>query len=456
MTDIFSSIGSGIDVASLIQGLVTADSGNLTRMQTQSTNAKSASSTLSGVGTALSSLRTAAQAISSMQNVASFSATSSDTNTIVASALGSAQPGTYTVNVVSTAAEQRTYSASFASNGDALGQEGDLSIGIGTAHTTIQVAATDSLAGIAAKINASQDADGNTMRVQASVFYDGSAYRLQVRGLDTGSANQMTFTEDGTSLDLNGTGQTATSGKTAQSARDAVVVVDGFTVTRSTNQIDGIVPGVTLAVKQPTTSPISITVAPDPATLSTKVLAVVTAYNSVVNQMHSVAGYGGTKATVAALAGDSALRSIAQQLSRTISSSQLGQGSMATLGQIGLQQTKDGLLQIDSAKLQSALSKDPASVQRLLGRAQGATSGGAMANLADTIDRLTALGTGMLTTRQKYFTDQAKKLDTDATKEQDRLNDYAARLQKQFTTMNTAVAANQTLLTQLANITTST
>ena len=99
------------------------------------------------------------------------------------------------------------------------------------------------------------------------MFYDGSAYRLQVRGLDTGAANAITFSETGTALDLNGTGATASSGKTVQSATDASLTIDGFTVTRPTNQITGVVQGVTLALTSTTSTPATVTVAGDASSL---------------------------------------------------------------------------------------------------------------------------------------------------------------------------------------------
>jgi flagellar hook-associated protein 2 len=401
---------------------------------------------LSNIGSALANLRSAADALSSERDVASFTATSSDTSSVAASAAGNAQPGAYSVEVKELAREQRTYSATFSSSNDALGQSGSLTLGVGQTSASISVDASDSLSGIAAKINAAG------LRVSAAVFYDGSAYRLQVRGLDTGAANALTFAEDGTSLDLNGTGATPNAGKTVQPASDAELTIDGFKVTRPTNQVVGVLPGVTFAVSHKTTSPVTVTVGSDPAALVNKVKAVVTAYNAVINQVHSAAGYGDQKAKVATLAGDSALRQITSQLSQTISASQSGQGAFATLGQIGLSQSRDGTLQFDDTKLSDGLTRDPDDVENLLGRATGASTGGVMAALRDLVDAVTLTGSGTLALRKQSLDDQAKRLDTDAAKEQTRLDDYADQLRKQFTTMDTSVAANQSLLAQLNKI----
>ncbi len=442
----FGGVGSGIDVEGLITGLVNANKTTLNAIQTRAKDIRSAASTLSDIGKSLAALKTAAGALATMQDAASFSATSSNAAAVAASAMGSADPGTYKVEVTSTAKQQRTYSASFGSDSATLGQNGSITLAVAGKEEQIAVTPQDSLASVASKIN------GAGLRMSASVLYDGTGYRLQVRGLDTGAANALTFTELGTSLDLNGSGATPTSGKTVQAATDAVLKVDGFDFTRPTNQVSGIIPGVTLALAQETASPVTITVASDPAALATKIKAVVTAYNAAVNAMHAAGGYGQVKATSKTLAGDSALRSIAQNLSSTMTAAQGGQGAMASLGQIGISQTRDGLLQLDETKLTTAMSTDAVGVEKLLGRAPGAAVGGAMADLKDLVTKLTLTGKGVLDTRQKAFTDQAKKLDERATAEQLRLDDYAEKLRKQFTAMDTSVAANRAVLDRLTKI----
>jgi flagellar hook-associated protein 2 len=442
----FGGIGSGMDVEGIITGLVNANKTTLTALTTKSQGLKSAASTLSSVGTTLGNLKTAADALKGLTDVASFTAASSNAAAIVGTAAGNAQPGTYAIQVNSLAVEQRTYSGAFASSSASLGQSGFLTLGVGSSTAQISVNGSDSLAGIATKIN------GAGLRVAASVFYDGSQYRLQVRGLDTGAANAVTFNENGTALDLNGDGTNPNGGKTVQKATDASITIDGFTVKQPTNQIVGVIPGVTLAVAQTTTTPVNVTVASDPTSLSNKINAVVGAYNAAINSIHSIAGYGSTKPQVAQLAGDSALRTITTELSQTMSAAQLGQGMVATLAQLGLQQTRDGTLQFDSTKLATALTQDPTSVEKLLGRATGATTGGAMANLSDIVNSITDSVNGVLTLRSKSLTDQAKKLDDQATQEQTRLDDYTTKLRTQFSAMDTAVAANNSLITQLQKI----
>ncbi len=442
----FGGIGSGIDVEGIITGLVNANKGTLSSLNSRSQGLKSAAASLSSVGTTLSNLKAATDALKSLQDVASFTATSSNTTALVATAAGNAQPGNYSIQVNSLALEQRTYSAAFASSSASLAQSGLLTLNVGATTAQLSVNGSDSLASIATKINEAG------LRVAASVFYDGAKYRLQVRGLDTGAVNAVTFNENGTALDLGGDGSVPDGGKTVQSATDASVTVDGFTVSRPTNQIAGLIPGVTIAVTQKTTTPVNVTIASDPNALSTKINAVLGAYNAAINSIHGIAGYGSTRPQVKQLAGDSALRTITNSLSQTMAAAQLGQGAIATLGQLGLEQTRDGTLKFDSSKLAAALTQDPTSVERLLGRPTGATTGGAMANLGDLVKGITDSVSGVLSLRSKALTEQAKKLDLQAVEEQTRLDDYTSKLRSQFSAMDTAVAANHSLLTQLQRI----
>src|ERR1700753_122171 len=109
-----SGVGSGLDTASLISGLIQADSGPLNALKDKQTSTQSAVSTLSDIGTTLGQLQTAVQALTTASGVGSYSGTSSS-SAIAVSVSGTALPGSYTMNVKQLATEQRTYSNAFSS-----------------------------------------------------------------------------------------------------------------------------------------------------------------------------------------------------------------------------------------------------------------------------------------------------------------------------------------------------
>lgn len=424
----FGGIGSGLDTEGIVTGLVSASSGSLNTLKTRATATDSAVSTLSSISGLLATLQKSVDALANPRDIGSYTASSSSA-AIAVSADGTALPGAYSIKVNALAKEQRNYSSTFSSMSTALGQTGTLSIQVG-AGTAIDVAVTetDTLDGIAAKINASG------ARVSASIFNDGTNYRLQVRGLDTGAANTVTFGGTGLTLGLNDL-----PASKVQSAQNSAIEVDGFVVSRATNQVSGAIQGVTLALTEVSTAPVTVSVKGDPTGLQTKLQSVVDSYNAVINKIHQSAGYGTTKGNTAALQGDSSLRSITERLSSALTTRVGTTGNYQTLGTIGLATNRDGTLKLDATKLTAALQNDAAGVATLLA---GPSSGkGVMDVVSDLAKSMTA-SNGTLQLRSDSLASRAKTLRDRADAEQTRLNRYADSLRKAFTAMDTTVAGN--------------
>ncbi|HEY2405602.1 MAG TPA: flagellar filament capping protein FliD [Polyangiaceae bacterium] len=436
-----SGLGSGIDTQSLIQGLVQVESQPMQALQTKQQNTQAAVSTLSNISTALSTLQTAVNALTTATGVGSNTATSSS-SAIAVSTTGAASPGAYSLSVTQLAQEQRTYSNTFGSASTALNQSGSLTLQVGSGSTAVvNIDASDTLDQVASKIN------GAGLRVSASVFFDGNQYRLQIRGLDTGKDNAVSIAQSGVSFGFDD------PKNTVQSAQNSIVQLDGFNVERSTNQVVGAIPGVTLALTAKTDSPVNIQVASDPHGLETKLQAVVTAYNSIVSQIQASKGTlttnpDGTTTSSGnpVLAGDFALSSIRNRLSDTLGA-QFSTGQYTTLGSIGLALQRDGTLSLDTDKLETVLTNDPTSVTKLLA---GQTDGsGAMSALSSAIDMYTQTGTGLLVQEQDDMTSSITDLGNRISTEQERLNTYQTLLTAQFTAMDTLVTGNNSNLSAI-------
>lgn len=425
----FGGIGSGLDTEGIVTGLVQASSGPISTLKSRAASTRAAVSTLSEVGTLLATLKSALAALSDTSGVKSFTASSSGT-ALTASASATARAGAWSVSIDQLAKEQRTYTKTFSSSSEALSLSGTLSLGVGTgAPQDISIEANDSLDTIASKINSSG------LRTSASVLFDGTNYRLQVRGLDTGAANALT---------LGGAMATALGldvpANTVQSAQDAKITVDTFTVTRSTNQVSGAIAGVTLNLGELTSAPVTVKVDADPAALKTKLETFVTAYNAVINKVHGAAGFGSTTATNPILAGDSMLRTLTNRLTNAMLTTVSGAGTYQMLGSIGVNLAKDGTLTLDSAKLDKALSTDAESVASVLAGASG--DDGAMDVLAKTVDTFNETGTGLIATHKETLESRATALDDRITREQQHLDWYAEMLRKQFSSMDGSVASS--------------
>jgi flagellar hook-associated protein 2 len=438
----FGGIGSGIDTEGIVSGLVNASKGTQKALEKRADDAKAAVSSLSEISSLLSTLKSKVTDLDEVRKVNSFAATSSGA-AIVATAAANAQPGAYSISVERLASEQRTYSNGYGSKTGNLDFAGRLELTMGGETTTIAVSQSDSLEKIATNINASG------AKVQASVFYDGSEYRLSLRGLETGAAKAFTVTEF-----LSDNSGAVSLGLTdpanlRQEAQDARIKVDDYDVYSPTNQFVGAISGVTLAVKETTTSPLRVEIAADPEGMKKKLDDAVSAYNAVIKKIHGVAGFGTTKGSVAALQGDSALRSVTSKMN-ALGSQVFGSGKYQTLRSVGLSLNNDGTMTLDATKLTDAMTNDPTAVSKVL--AGDDNAGGFMDALRDLAGSVTQTDRGGLALRKEALEARQKSLTEAADREEARLSRYAETLRKQFTQMDTTVATYNAQLGSLSSL----
>lgn len=444
----FGGVGSGMDIEGLIEGLVGVSRQPITRLENRAASARAAVTELSDIGSLLSKLKTAASNLDTLQEVGSYKASVSNEEALAISTNGSAQPGSYDVQVLQLASADRRYSHGMAAANSALGHQGTLTLQIGSGDTvapdsqtliggdTIDIAieASDTLDTIIKKINDSG------LRVGASSFFDGKEYRLQVRGLDAGADNALNIVQSGFDLGLN------EDANIASRAVNAQVTIDGFLVESASNNINQAIPGVSLALKKTTSEPFQVTVADDPQALGTKLKEFVDAYNAVINKVHQTAGFGKTKASNSALAGDSSLRGVTSQLSAQLSRT-FGSGAYSTLASIGVQLNNNGTLKLDQSKLDSAIAKDPQAVTNLL--AGGDQTDGFMDLIRDLTDRLTDPTKGSLSIRKDGFDARARRFSDQIETERKRLETLESRLRKTFSEMDATVAGYNAQLNYL-------
>lgn len=422
-----SGLGSGLDIDSLVSGLVAASNGGLTAANAKVSSAQAAVSTLSGIGTLLSDLKSVVDSLDTATELASYSATASNDKAATVTSSGSARAGSYGVKVVALAQEQRTYGSGQSSANLGLNQTGSLRLTQGGTDYDINIAAGDSLNNIASKINELG------AKMSASVFFDGTSYRLQVRSTETGAANAFTATENGgVSLGL------SAPGANKQVAQDAQVEIDSFLVTSGTNTIQGAIEGVTLNLKETTDAAFTVTVKSNPDAMKTSLKGFVEKYNAVIGRIHSVAGYGGSKGTSTALKGDSSLRAITDALSRTVIAQAGTGGSLNSLADIGIRLNNDGTLKLDETKMGEALDKNPDGFAKVLAGTD--TQSGVMDVMRDLLKGFTTVGNGILTVRTEGLNSQIKLFQAQADREQKRLDTMETQLRKQLNAMDASVS----------------
>lgn len=285
-------------------------------------------------------------------------------STLGVTAESEATTGTYSLTIQQLATAQKVASGDMTSKSDDLGYSGSFDIGIdGGDSVTITVDETMSLADIAEAINDESDSTG----VQATVLkVTDSSYQLILSTTDTGETISVTDT-DGL-LGSSGLGLLDDNGDFAdelQASQDAIFTIDGVTLTRSSNEVDDAIDGLSLYLYATTGDGESITVEIEQnlSDIKDAITTFIDAYNAyrewaLTQQETSTSGGA---ADDAVLFGDSTIRGINNSIASALNFS-LDETSLATLG---ITFDENNYLEYDEDTLDSLLLSDPDAIEAL-------------------------------------------------------------------------------------------
>lgn len=354
MSLFISGIASGLDWDSMITQLVQVERKKVTLLENSKDALVQKKSAWSQINTKLVSLKSAAAALADTDDfnvftsTVSVSGTSKAASDIVTFAVGSnASQGTYTITVDQLAKAEKQASTAFASSSEALGLSGELLI---NGHS-VTVSATDTLSDLQGKINALNAGDDPAGVIASIVKVSDTDYRLTLTAEDTG-ADGFTIEDGEGSNILSSLGLT-----TIQEGQDAQITVDGFTVTRSSNQISDVIPGVTMnLVGAEGGATITLDVVRDLDAVKDKIQDFVNAYNDLmdyINQQNTASEDG---KTTQPLFGDSSLQSVKSSIRTIILNGVDGLDStLDHLSLIGVNLDRYGKLSIDNDTLEGYL-----------------------------------------------------------------------------------------------------
>lgn len=438
MTSI-SATGSGLDIVSLVESLVEAARAPAEeRITTANTTATAKLSAISQIKSGMTTLQSALEKLTSSADGASYTATVASGAGFTATTSSDAVAGDYSVEVVSLATAQKLSSAAYASDASASGSGGTLTIAYGDESIEVAVGADATLADIAKAVNKAAGGKG----VVASVVTDDDGQHLVFTAAGTGTENALTISasgDDALQSLTNGDGGGLTE---TVAATDAVVKVDGFTRTSSSNTVTDLVPGVTLTLtKAAEGTTYNLKVASDNSTLKSNISSFVTAYNSVMSTLKSVSSYDSTTQTASALTGDSLVRTLQQQLRSQISS------NTTDLKALGITVDKDGVMSFDSTTFDSAIAADPEAASKLFG-----SDGKVGSAMSKVIDGQLDTYTGTLVLRSNSINKQIESLEDQLTKLDERMTKLSDLYTKQFTAMETMITTLQSSASSLNDL----
>lgn len=451
-TNLISALGagSGVDVKALAESLVEAERApRKERIDTKITQTEAKISGYGALKFSLSELQTAFMALNDAKDFSTLNATNSQPSALGIETTSSATAGVYNIEVTQLAQATRRASNSIASGTTFnSGAAFDLIVTVGTTSTAISVS-TATPEGVVSAVNA----ETTTTGVSAQLINTGSAYTLVFTGTE-GDGNDFTISSASSDLTFQST--------TLQDAQDALLNINGIDITSSSNTVDEALAGVTLNLYTTTTGTARIGLNPEISTVKTNIQALVTAYNNfsdsvkvLSDRSSEVEEFGG------ALAGDSLLQSIKSQVrsmitgdftlyTDTVNLTDPQNANINAAWQVGLSFDRNGKLQLDETKLDTAFSEYATEVVTLFTAntndlsVYSTSSAGLAGTAVRDIDEMLR-STSLLTEQTTNANQKVELYKADLVKLEERMTALLERYMKQFALMDSIVGSSNSM-----------
>lgn len=446
----FSGLGSGMDTKAIVEALVNVERGPINALNKKKQNLFKHQRIYNDVQTLLENLESESETLKTNKDFFVYKSTSTNETAIKVSAGGDAIPGIYDLYVESLAGSQRDYSTTQASKTTALAIAGTFTIKVaeGTAdETSVDVNVTNdmSLSTLATAVNSA------SAGVTAGIMFDGTNYRLQLTGDKTGSANAVTYAYNSTEGNI----QTTLGLSTVKAAANSTIFIDptysggvpvvdgngdpttGFKVSRDSNVITDMLPGVNLDLVS--TGQSNVEIKQDEDGIVGVVESLLDKYNRIAYRLEDELSFKGYH-DPGRLQGDMTLRSLQSKLMQTVGAPIANHGGTYTsFPDLGIKSGESGNLVLDKDDFLKALRANPADVAKIFVSDTTAGTTG-MADLFEkVVSDYTLLGEGSLWVKDNSIDRQTRDIDTRIEGLEARLVSYRNRLNKQFWRMEEMV-----------------
>ena len=371
-SDIISSVnkqsGSGIDLKSLVTGLVNAET---SVAQSQITKkVENTNLSISSFGNLSSRMNTLNTELTNLEETNARATTSSNSGVILTVTDEANAVDVSSSIVVSTLARGQTVSFDLTNNGFANAfsssssraasssiDQGTMVFTLGSTATTITINSTNNtLQGLVDEIN-------KITGVQATLIdTDGSgSLSLSIRS-DTGANNSFSISSGSGDLSAFNTGDYSDAWVARQTtAADASFTVDGVTVTRSSNTITDLFAGHTINLTAADSSTaVEVTSALATTDARARMQSFIDSINTVKTFLKTETQRGLNGAEPGSLAGDVTATAILRELSALTTTPITGYGSTDYyLANLGVRTERDGTLSLDTTAFDAAILADP-------------------------------------------------------------------------------------------------
>ncbi|MDD2951043.1 MAG: flagellar filament capping protein FliD [Sulfuricurvum sp.] len=348
-------------------------------------------------------------------------------------------------------------SGSFAATTNSVATgSGTLSLSVGGVAYSIDYTASTTLDDLKDSINsiAGGSVKASTLQVGAN------DYRLVLNSVKTGADQTITLTDSASgTLDTKLLAYDATTNPTGmqeiQAARDATFKYNGISMTRSSNTITDIVPGMTLNLLENSGSA-NISIEQDTQAISDAMSSFVSSYNTLTSQLTSMTTTDVEGGTIGIFNGDNSINSITREINRLVTSVS---SSGYSLPQFGIDLSETGTMSFNSTTFLAKFKEDPSASEAFFA---GTTTTDSYNNTITTDGLFTSMNTlmarytdtnGIINTLTTGSATELKALNASRTKSQAlldaRYEAMAARFTQYDTIMNKLTNSFSSLLTQI-------
>ena len=424
-------IGSGLDVQSIVSQLMAIERQPLQRLELKQSQVEAQISAYGQVSSSFATFQSAMENLDSLSDLKVFQTSSSDSDVIDATASSSADIGNFGVEVIRLAENHKLSSIEILDTDTFGGTAGDslsIQVGADVANTiTVDLTTAQTLQEVRDAINDDLANPGVSATIINGV---NGNQKLIFTAKDSGSDNALTVSTAGTVTPANFGFQTVNDIAGDTSLLDAEIVVDGYNLTRSSNNISDVISGVTLnlvSANPGTTN--TITIGRDNEAVTESVQSFADAFNDLRSDIKSLrSGH---------LEADSLLLSMERRIFNVLNTPATG-GVYSNLSEIGLRMQKDGTMTLDSNDLNTALQTNFDGVAQLF-----AADGQGFANrMSSRVDTFLGVG-GLIETRTDGLDSRVDDIEDRKSSFERSLQLTEARFRAQFSALDALVSRLQ-------------
>lgn len=272
--------------------------------------------------------------------------------------------GTFSTAVQKLAREGKVISEGVASINDKIAQ-GTFELNVGNKRVFIDInSSNNTLDGLRLAIN------NSGAGVTASFINDGDNIRLSIAGDNAGEDNTVSANLFQTII--GGGPQTVLAFSETQAAQDAVVIVDGVSISSSSNTVTDAIQGTTLSLTSIGSG--TITLSSDIQAIQDKASSFVDGYNELMSYLNEQLFFDSDTNFSGTLFGNFTVQNLQQTLRNIVSNQVSGvTGDFTYLSQVGITTDESGFLSIDDGELADAINSSVDSVSQLFS-SKGTTS----------------------------------------------------------------------------------